>query len=147
MVARGARRIRKCAFPDCPFIPGKNSWVCAAHRKMLGANAVRVPRAHKYGAVRTESSDGISFPSRAEAARYQYLTLLVQAGEIRQLRLQTPWPILINGIAVGKYLSDFDYLDQRATLTVEDVKGVRTPLYRFKRKCFEAQYGIKISEV
>lgn len=138
---------RKCAFPGCPFLPGKKSWVCAAHKKMLGANAVRVPRAHKYGAVRTQSSDGISFASKAEAARYQYLTLLVQAQEIKRLRLQTKWPILINGIQVGAYVSDFDYLDSKETLTVEDVKGVRTALYRFKRKCFEAQYGFAITEV
>lgn len=114
---------------------------------MFGSNAARLPRAHKYGAIRTQSSDGISFASKAEAARYQYLTLLVQAGEIKQLRLQTKWPIQINGIHVGSYVSDFDYLDTKETLTVEDVKGVRTPLYKFKRKCFEAQYGFAISEV
>lgn len=114
---------------------------------MLGASAVRVPRAHKFGAVRT-AVDGLAFASRAEAARYQELTLLAQLGTIRNLRLQTKWPLMVNGITIGSYVSDFDYLEgEIEELKVEDVKGVRTPLYRFKRKHFEAQYGITIIEV
>jgi hypothetical protein len=30
---------------------------------------------------------------------------------------------------------------------VEDVKGMRTPMYRWKKKHVEAQYGITITEV
>jgi hypothetical protein len=113
---------------------------------MLGAQAVRVPRKQKFGAI-VSTVDNLRFASRAEAARYQYLSLLVKASSIRQLRLQTKWPLIVNGITIAHYVSDFDYLDARDTLSVEDVKGVRTPLYRLKRKFFEAQYGIKIIEV
>lgn len=114
---------------------------------MLGASAARVPRAHKFGAVRT-AVDGLAFASRAEAARYQQLTLLERLGTIRQLRLQTKWPLIVNDITIGAYVSDFDYLEgEMNELKVEDVKGVRTPLYKFKRKHFEAQYGFKIIEV
>lgn len=106
-----------------------------------------MPRAHKYGAIRT-AVDNLSFASRAEAARYQELTLLLQMQSIKQLRLQTKWPLIVNGITIGAYVSDFDYLDaDTETLTVEDVKGMRTPLYKLKRKHFEAQYGIKITEI
>jgi hypothetical protein len=113
----------------------------------MGASAARVPRAHKFGAVRS-TVDNLSFDSKAEAARYQELTLLRQMGQITQLRLQTKWPLIVNGITIGSYVSDFDYLEgEVAELRVEDVKGVRTPLYRFKRKHFEAQYGIRIIEV
>lgn len=114
---------------------------------MLGVKAARVPRQQKFGAIRAEA-DNLSFASRAEAARYRELTLLLRFGSIRQLRLQTKWPLIVNGITIGAYISDFDYLEgEVGELKVEDVKGVRTPLYRFKRKHFEAQYGIKIIEV
>lgn len=113
----------------------------------MGAGAARVPRAHKFGAIRS-TVDNLSFDSRAEAARYQELTLLLQFGTISQLRLQTKWPLIVNGITISSYISDFDYLEGEVSeLKVEDVKGVRTPLYRLKRKHFEAQYGIKIIEV
>ena len=32
-------------------------------------------------------------------------------------------------------------------LTTEDVKGVRSPLYRWKKKHFQAEYGRPIFEV
>jgi hypothetical protein len=115
---------------------------------MLGVKAARVPRAHKFGAQQTLSLDNIKFASKSEAARYQELLFLQRGGAIRQLRLQTKWPLIVNGITIGSYVSDFDYLEgEISELKVEDVKGVRTPLYRLKRKHFEAQYGIKIIEV
>jgi len=42
---------------------------------------------HKYGAKRT-MVDGIAFPSQLEAALYCKLTLLVKAGELKDLVLQ-----------------------------------------------------------
>lgn len=34
-----------------------------------------------------------------------------------------------------------------ACVYVEDVKGIKTDLYKWKKKCVEAQYGIKIIEI
>jgi hypothetical protein len=50
-------------------------------------------------------------------------------------------------VVVGSYICDFVYQTVPAGDTiVEDVKGVRTDLYRWKRKHFEAEYGVTILE-
>jgi hypothetical protein len=49
---------------------------------------------------------------------------------------------------VGHYVADFRYRSgPQGLLVVEDVKGVRTALYRWKKKHVEAQYGIQITEI
>ena len=107
-------------------------------------------RRHKYGAQRTEV-DGIVFHSKREAARYQELKLLERAKKVWGLELQPRYRLTLNGFTLGHYVGDFRYYeaDERGTgrLVVEDVKGVKTPLYRWKRKHMDAQYGIHIREV
>lgn len=126
----------------------------------------------KYRAVRTEV-DGITFASKKEAARYGELKLLEKAGSIRALELQPVFALRVaatrthewkNGPLAGKsvtfnvdkkvgvYLADFQYEELTETggrwdRVVEDVKGVRTPVYRLKKKMVEAIYGITIREV
>jgi hypothetical protein len=100
--------------------------------------------AHKYHAIPTEI-DGIRFDSKSEAIRYQELKLLERAGEISNLELQPKYSIDINGKHICNYVADFRYLD-RGVLVVEDVKGMKTPVYRLKKKMVEAAYGIVITE-
>ena len=90
--------------------------------------------------------DGIRFASKAEARRYCELKMLEKKGAIADLETQVPYPIHVAGIRVGKYLADFVYTE-RGEMKVEDVKGVRTQLYRFKKRCVEAEHKIKIIEV
>lgn len=106
---------------------------------------------HKYRAVPT-IVDGIRFDSKKEALRYGELKLLEKAGEIRDLRLQPAFEIVINGIKVCTYKADFSYkfkghIDGRHPAVIEDVKGFKTPVYRLKKKLVEATYGIIITEV
>lgn len=116
-------------------------------------------RTSKYGAEPTVV-DGIRFDSKKEAARYAELKLLEKAGEIFGLRLQPEFPLHAHapGAArrIGVYVADFEYVTEHETggpagtetrLVVEDVKGFKTPLYRWKKKHVEAQYGIEIREV
>jgi hypothetical protein len=114
----------------------------------------------KYGAVPT-TVDGITFHSAKEARRYQELKLLEKAGKIWDLQLQPRFPLLVESTTgylagafrtpaarrIGEYRGDFKYSDRRTTpYVVEDVKGFKTPLYRWKKKHVEAQYGIVIKE-
>lgn len=104
-------------------------------------------RRSKYGAKRTEI-DGVTFASKRESVHYARLKLLEKAGEITQLVLQPPFPIVVNGIKVGKYLADFSYRSKDGVLHVIDVKGMKTPMYRLKKKLVEAIYRhINIEEV
>lgn len=121
------------------------SWIADGIR--AGVAAARPKRAHKFGAVPTEV-DGIYFPSKAEAKRYRELKLSERAGTITHLELQPSFPIVVNGIAVALYRADFRYRTvPSGEVVTEDVKGVRTPVYRIKKKLVEAIYGITIQEV
>lgn len=100
----------------------------------------------KYRAVRTQV-DGITFASKAEAARYQELRLLVRAGEICDLELQPSYPLVFNATKIGRYVGDFRYVTSHGATVVEDVKGVKTPVYRLKKKLMLAIHGVQISEV
>ena len=95
--------------------------------------------------------DKIRFHSKSEAYRYIVLKEKQQRGEISGLELQPEYKLWVldkggTEICVGKYLADFRYTIGGREV-VEDVKGVRTPMYRLKKKIVEARYGIKIVEV
>ncbi|MCR0266204.1 DUF1064 domain-containing protein [[Clostridium] innocuum] len=105
------------------------------------------PKKSKYGAVKTEV-DGITFASKHEASRYLELWLLEQAGEITNLRLQVPFELIPKskyGMPI-RYIADFTYNDGNGQLIVEDAKGVKTPVYRIKRRLMAELKGIEIKE-
>lgn len=114
--------------------------------------------AHKYNAVRTKL-DGYQFASKAEAMRYAELKLLEKAGMIHALLLQPSFRLMAANIYgkvpkdVGVYRADFAYCTCKSKtgcddkLVIEDVKGFKTALYKWKKKHVEAQYGITISEI
>lgn len=118
--------------------------------------------ASKYKSVKTEC-DGIMFASKKEANRYRELKLLEKAGEICCLRLQVPFELIpaqyektgeiyTKGKNKGKpkrgkciekavvYYADFVYQNMGSDRIVEDVKGMRTPVYIIKRKLFRWRY-------
>lgn len=100
----------------------------------------------KYHNKKTEV-DGIVFDSKREASRYLELKLLQQAGEIQDLILQPSYELRVEGgKVIGKYFADFKYR-VGMKVVVEDSKGVRTDVYRLKKRIVEAVYGIKIVEV
>lgn len=99
----------------------------------------------KYRAIRTEV-DGIKFDSKREAKRYGVLRIMERAGLISGLECQVKYPITVNGKLICTYICDFKYLE-KGSVIIEDVKGVRTPIYKLKKKLMEAVHGIIIKEV
>jgi hypothetical protein len=90
---------------------------------------------------------GQVFDSRREAARFRDLQLLERAGQIRALERQPAYPITVAGQRIAVYRADFRYVDcQTGEVVTEDTKGVRTQIYRLKKKLVEAQYRIRILE-
>lgn len=131
---------------DPPFLPPLNPRISAAeYQAALGA---KPKRRHKYGvsAPGQRTAEGILFDSAAECRRYGELKLLERGGFIRDLRRQTKFTFTIDGDVMFSYVSDFDYWEG-CTYKIEDVKGVKTPVYRLKKKLIERQHGIKITEV
>lgn len=90
--------------------------------------------------------DGIRFASRREGRRYSELKLLERAGQIKDLKLQVPFPLDVNGKPVTRYVADFTYTEG-GELVVEDAKGFRTDVYRLKANLFAALKGFEIREV
>ena len=109
---------------------------------------IRLPRRqHKYRASPCVV-DGIRFPSKKEAKRYGELKLLELYSEIRALRRQVPFELRVNATLITTYVADFVYHDGRGGTTIEDVKGVKTPEYKLKKKLFEALYWpLTITEI
>jgi hypothetical protein len=132
---------------DVPFFPPLNPRISAAeYQAALGA---KPKRKHKYGVAPVEQRtvDGIVFDSAAEAKRYGQLKLLEKGGYIRRLTLQPVWRFCIGEKMIFRYIADFSYVEPGRGTVVEDVKGVKTPVYRLKKRLIEAQFGIKITEI
>lgn len=109
-----------------------------------------VARGSKYHARKTVI-DGIQFDSAKEAKRYTKLRDMQEAGEIEGLRLQVPFELLPSFECEGvkyrgmKYIADFVYY-RNGVRVVEDVKGVKTPEYKLKKKLMAYMNHINIKE-
>jgi hypothetical protein len=105
------------------------------------------PSPSKMHNIRTQV-DGITFDSLDEAARYGELKIEERAGLIANLQVHQAFRLVVNGVHVCDYESDFTYR-RDGKLVVEDVKspGTITYAYRIKKKLMLAIYGIVIQEV
>lgn len=98
----------------------------------------------KYRAVKTKVGD-VLCDSKGEAKRYTDLLLLERAGEIQDLKHHVVYELIVEGSLICKYEADFTYLENHKRI-VEDFKGVRTAVYRLKKKLMRAIHGIEIRE-
>jgi len=97
---------------------------------------------HKYGAVRVER-EGFKFQSKKEGRRYDELKLLQKAGEVVWFMMQPPF--YMPGC---KYVADFLVFWTDGTVTVEDVKGMKTPKYKADVKRMAVHYpAVTITEI
>jgi hypothetical protein len=102
--------------------------------------------------------DGIKFPSKREADRYQELRLLQAGGKIEGLQCQVVYvlaPAYIRGsrkIPALRYIADFVYSQRHCdecklwARVVEDVKGYATAAYRIKRHLMATVHGVEVLE-
>lgn len=101
----------------------------------------------KYNSRKTEV-DGITFDSKKEADRYCELKLLQKAGVVKKLALQPRFTLQEafhcdgNWYRKVEYVADFMY-EEDGEVIVEDVKGLKTDVYKLKKKLFLKQYGDK----
>lgn len=104
----------------------------------------------KYHAKKT-TVDGITFDSRREADRYLVLKSMEEDRTIEDLRRQVRYELIPAFDVDGKhyrpvyYVADFVYVEDGKEV-VEDVKGMRTDVYRLKSKLFARRYGKVIKE-
>ena len=122
-------------------------------------------RSTKYHNKRVRVGDE-SFDSKKEYHRWLELSILEDAGVIRNLQRQVKYVLIpaqrepetisqrgrkIPGKVIERetvYYSDFTY-EQDGEIVVEDVKSpaTRTEAYRIKKKLLLERYGIRIREI
>jgi hypothetical protein len=98
----------------------------------------------KYGNKKTDG-----FDSKREAKVAKDLMSLERAGNIRNLEMQVPI-VLIEGRGGVKsitYVADFTYEDPDGTKHIMDAKGMRTDVYKLKKKMLFLLHGLTIEEV
>lgn len=115
----------------------------ARRGEALPGNANKKGGRKKFGSIETEV-DGFKFASKREAKRWGELRLMEKAGQIKKLARQVVYDLTVNGIKVCDYIADFVY--EKPELTIEDCKGMRTPVYILKAKLMKAVHGIEILE-
>lgn len=104
----------------------------------------------KYHARKTTAC-GITFDSRKEASRYLVLKDMEEDGIIEDLRRQVRYELIPAFDVDGRhyravyYVADFVYREDGREV-VEDVKGLRTDVYKLKSKLFARRYGMSIKE-
>lgn len=91
--------------------------------------------------------NGRQYHSKKEAERAFQLDLMVRAGIVKRWTPQPQFKIQFNRVQICSYFADFEvhYFDGR--VEIEDVKGVRTDIYKLKKKLVFACYGIIIKEI
>lgn len=98
---------------------------------------------------------GQTFDSLIECERYKYLKALEQQKVISHLQRQVRYTLIPSQIDPKTqktiereitYIADFVYQKGSQTI-VEDVKGMRTDIYKIKRKLMLYFHNIKIKEV
>lgn len=107
-------------------------------------------RRNKFGVASKadRTVDGFTFASLREATRYSELRLLAKAGKIEDFEwnpIHLRYRIVVSNVHICDYLPDFRYREN-GKLVLEDAKGVRTPVYKLKKKLMLAVHGIQIRE-
>lgn len=67
-------------------------------------------------------------------------------GLIKNLELQPKYSMDVCGIHICNYVADFRYRDSNGKAITEDVKGVKTAVYRIKAKLLKALHDIDVLE-
>lgn len=102
----------------------------------------------KYRAIKT-TIDGFKFDSKLEAYTYLELKRLHECGAIASISLQYPFELHSrSGKVICKYVADFVCKLPTGKVIVVESKGVATPVWRLKKKLFQADYpDTKLIEV
>ena len=91
--------------------------------------------------------DGITFASTKEAQYYCELKLKIRAGMVVRFDRQVKYPVIANGARICAYFADFVVYYPDGKTEIIDVKGMRTDVYKLKKRLVEAIYCVKIKEV
>lgn len=122
-------------------------WTTADLNRVLNRKAITVVRPPKWRNQKVQV-DGYTFDSKREAQYYAELRLREKAGEITKIVVHPPYALIVNGLIVGKYTPDFQFLENERVRVI-DVKSPasKTEAYQLRKRVFEAVHGLHVEEV
>ena len=103
---------------------------------------------NKYKNIKTEVN-GIKFASKKEAKRYSELRLMWLGNRISDLQTQVRFELIPAMVINGKkeckisYIADFVYKDKGVQI-VEDVKGIKTDVFKIKYRLMKQVHDIDV---
>jgi hypothetical protein len=128
--------------------------------KISEYRAMKKPKRSKMRNVITVV-DGIKWKSAKQARRYRDLKLMQEYGDIRLLRWEVTYHLIVNNIEITTYRCDFEYVTRAGDRIVEDVKPTYKSakaekeykatgaykMFALKKRMMAAIYGIDVKEV
>ena len=90
---------------------------------------------NKYNAKK-QYYKGIRFDSKKELNRYLILEQMQIKKYITNLEVHTVFPLIVNGVKIGRYTADFKYINNKGIEIIEDVKSkvTKTRDYILRKK-------------
>ena len=90
---------------------------------------------NKYNAKK-QIYKGLKFDSKKEFHRYLVLEQMLKVNLIKDLELHPSFPLMVNGIKIGRYTADFRYKNKKGETIIEDEKSkvTRTRDYILRKK-------------
>ena len=90
---------------------------------------------NKYNAKK-QFYKGIRFDSKKELDRYLILEQMQMKKYISNLEVHPVFPLIVNGVKIGRYTADFKYINNQGIEIIEDVKSkiTRTRDYILRKK-------------
>jgi len=90
---------------------------------------------NKYNAKK-QFYKGIRFDSKKELNRYLILEQMQIKKYISNLEVHPVFPLIVNGVKIGRYTADFKYINNQGIEIIEDVKSkvTRTRDYILRKK-------------
>lgn len=106
---------------------------------------MKTSRPNKYGARAVITEEG-RFASQKEYRDWCHLKLQERAGMITRLKRQVKFDITYRGQKICSYTADAIYY-RNGQRVVVDSKGVKTPVYRLKKRLMKVLLNIEVIEI
>ncbi len=120
--------------------------------KIISGSAIAYPwktKRNKFGNKKTDYK-GEKYDSKAEAKYAAELDMLrnarFEAQRVVLWERQVRYPFVVNGVKIAVYVLDFKVTYADGHIEHVDVKGMRTDVYKMKKKLMLACHGIEIIE-
>ena len=95
---------------------------------------------NKFNNKRSKCFQGHYHPSKLEADYCNLFQHDKEMGKIADYRTQIKYDFKINGVHICYHITDFEVIELDGSITIYEVKGYETGIWKLKAKLFKALY-------